>query len=119
MQKNTLLFLILFFVSSLSFSQTTSLKKTTSSKVTGFSTIGKTKNTSNVATLKPLARNSVEEVSKKKLSLYSESSNIATRENSSVEKNKLPKNQKVSPEIFYVKGDKPVSREEYMKQFHK
>jgi hypothetical protein len=28
----------------------------------------------------------------------------------------LPLNQKVSPEIFYIINDKPVSREEYLKQ---
>ena len=31
-------------------------------------------------------------------------------------KNELPVNQKVSPEIFYIVNDKPVSREEYLKQ---
>ncbi|WP_284653331.1 hypothetical protein [Flavobacterium terrisoli] len=32
------------------------------------------------------------------------------------EKTALPKDQKVSPEIFYIINDKPVSREEYMRQ---
>ena len=31
-------------------------------------------------------------------------------------KKDLPYNQKVSPEIFYIVNDKPVSREEYLKQ---
>lgn len=31
-------------------------------------------------------------------------------------KKELPSNQKVSPEIFYIINDKPVSREEYLKQ---
>lgn len=32
------------------------------------------------------------------------------------EKTALPKEQKVSPEIFYIINDKPVSQEEYMRQ---
>lgn len=31
-------------------------------------------------------------------------------------KKELPPNQKVSPEIFYIVNDKPVSREAYLKQ---
>ena len=31
-------------------------------------------------------------------------------------KKELPPNQKVSPEIFYIINDKPVSREAYLKQ---
>lgn len=31
-------------------------------------------------------------------------------------KKELPPNQKVSPEIFYIVNDKPVSREEFLKQ---
>jgi RecA/RadA recombinase len=31
-------------------------------------------------------------------------------------KKDLPPNQKVSPEIFYIVNDKPVSREEYLNQ---
>lgn len=33
-----------------------------------------------------------------------------------LKKNDFPTNQKVSPEIFYIINDKPVSREEYIKQ---
>lgn len=33
-----------------------------------------------------------------------------------LKKNAFPTNQKVSPEIFYILNDKPVSREEYIKQ---
>ncbi len=31
-------------------------------------------------------------------------------------KKELPSNHKVSPEIFYIVNDKPVSREAYLKQ---
>jgi hypothetical protein len=31
------------------------------------------------------------------------------------EKSRIPSNQKISPEIFYIINDKPVSREEYLK----
>lgn len=33
-----------------------------------------------------------------------------------LKKNDFPPNQKVSPEVFYILNDKPVSREEYIKQ---
>jgi hypothetical protein len=45
--------------------------------------------------------------------------NVPHPENAAVvifKKNNFPSNQKVSPEIFYIINDKPVSREEYVKQ---
>lgn len=53
--------------------------------------------------------------------VYSEidSSSISTDENKvglkKLEKLRFPSNQKISPEVFYVIDDKPVSREEYLR----
>ena len=50
-------------------------------------------------------------------SLKTTSLNEAAKVTATVYKKKeLPPNQKVSPEIFYIINDKPVSREEYLKQ---
>jgi len=50
-------------------------------------------------------------------SLKTTSLNEAAKVTATVYKKKeLPPNQKVSPEIFYIVNDKPVSREAYLKQ---
>ncbi len=47
------------------------------------------------------------------------SSSISADENivglKKLEKLRFPSNQKISPEVFYVIDDKPVSREEYLR----
>jgi len=49
-------------------------------------------------------------------SLKTTSLNEAAKVTATVYKKKeLPTNQKVSPEIFYIVNDKPVSREEFLK----
>lgn len=49
-------------------------------------------------------------------SLKTTSLNEAAKVTATVYKKKeLPPNQKVSPEIFYIVNDKPVSREEFLK----
>ena len=50
-------------------------------------------------------------------SLKYSSLNDASKTTVTIFKKKEPQpNQKVSPEIFYIVNDKPVSREEYLKQ---
>jgi RecA/RadA recombinase len=50
-------------------------------------------------------------------SLKYSSTNDATKTTVTIFKKKeLPPDQKVSPEIFYIVNDKPVSREEFLKQ---
>ncbi|WP_309641275.1 hypothetical protein [Flavobacterium sp.] len=50
------------------------------------------------------------------LPLKTDKPNDSLKKAAVFKKIELPADQKVSPEIFYIINDKPVSREEYLKQ---
>lgn len=59
-------------------------------------------------------------LSEKSIDDYSvDSVSFDANSSTQIRKSAYPDSQKVSPEIFYIVNDKPVSREEYLKQKEK